>query len=167
MKTNYLRLTVLTIAVSMLLASCGFSGYWIAPPYTSPEKIQSLRSGMSITEVTNVLGIPPYDIFHRQDDGSTILGYNYRLKLKEMEYRADRPEEKHSRSSQTEGTPWYDEPMMVYIYFKDGDLVSLVTDNGLKDSEAVLLTNNTIQLISEKDIDRFSKEGQIIYLNKN
>ncbi len=49
-----------------------------APKYTMVEQVLTLKEGMSKEEVSNVLGIPPYD-FKSASDSGLVLIYKYRV----------------------------------------------------------------------------------------
>lgn len=134
------------------LSSC--SNIWIAPPYTSSEKIIGLKTSMSISGVNNQLGIPPFDVYHLKEDGSSVLVYNYRLKNRKVNVTSD--QKMHNEESQTSGKEWYSkESYLLYVLFKDGKMQSAVTDVGRKDSEALMITNNTIQMLSKDEMSLF------------
>lgn len=124
--------------------------YYIAPPYTSVNELIKVRKGMTMSKVNEVLGIQPYDIYTIQDDGSTILVYNYRLKDRKMSV-SDLNTSKTERG-QKEGVDWYGDPSRVYILFEDDKVASLISDHGREDAELLMLVNNNLQLISKEDL---------------
>jgi hypothetical protein len=152
--------TTLFVAVlaALFFQSCTMNrSYWVAPEFTSVSKISQLKSGMSTEEINLTLGMQPYDIFHIQQDGSSIIVYNYRIKERRMNVpleptqreRAIRNEER----SQTDGEVWYQEDYnKVYVLLKDNKMKSLMTDHGYENSQFILLQNNTIQLISKSEM---------------
>ncbi|SFT87896.1 hypothetical protein SAMN05216474_2862 [Lishizhenia tianjinensis] len=146
------RLTLL-LGLIAVLASCASVSYKtskVLPYYTEPAKIVKLQNGMTLTQINSVLGIEPYDVYHMQDDGSTVLVYKYRLKERKIEVTTS--DDLTNQASQTSGTVYFTEEYKVYILLQDGKLQSLITDAGRKDSKYILITNNTIQLVSKKTL---------------
>jgi len=160
-----MKLTLIPLAALCLLFSA-CSNVWIAPPYTDSEKIIGLKSSMSIDDVTSQLGIPPFDVYHLQEDGSTVLVYNYRLKNRRMSYGSD--VQLHDEESQTAGKLWYSKKsFLVYVLFQDGKMKSLVTDAGRDDSEALLITNNSIELLSKDELDLYELAKMRFFLESS
>ncbi len=120
------------------------------PYYTEPSKLAALKPEMTISAINTTLGVEPYDVYHLQDDGSSVLVYMYRIKKRRVSYTS--PEDLNSATSQTTGTPWYDEEHKAYILLNNGKLASLITDNGRAESKLLLVTNNLLQLIGKKDL---------------
>lgn len=147
----------------LFLCSCSTTK-WVAPPYTSVNEMSKLKKGMSIEQVNSVLGIPPYDLYTIQEDGSTILLYNYRLKDRRASMSADDFTFQHKEEAQKAGEPWYGEASIVFVLFKDGKLSSLITNSGRDDAEMLLLINNNIQLISREELVTLSKQSESDYL---
>lgn len=144
----------LILFISMVLFTASCSNTWIAPPFTDSEKIIGLKSSMTIDKVSDQLGIPPFDVYHIKDDGSTVVVYNYRLKNRKVAIVSEN--KMHNEESQTAGKLWYSkESSLLYVLFKDGKMQSAVTDIGRKDSEALLITNNTIQFLSKDELGVF------------
>lgn len=61
------------IIFSLILSSCIVH----APKYTGVEEVLQLKTGMTKEEVSNILGIPPYDL-KSVSDSATIYIYKYR-----------------------------------------------------------------------------------------
>ncbi len=159
---NYLL--AFAVIICFIISSC--SSAWIAPPYTDTEKIIDLKTSMSMSSVTNKLGIPPFDVYHLQEDGSSVLVFNYRLRNRKMSYGSDT--QLHNEESQSKGKLWYsDDSYLLYVLFKDSKMVSLVTEAGRKDSEAILITNNTIQLLSKDEMDVYELAKLRYFLGQN
>ena len=145
------KLALIAVTV-LLLASCAKR---IAPPYTTVEKIVKIAPGMTASDVSGTLGIPPYEIYHMAGDGSTVLLYNYKLKnrkntgcgLLEKWGIADPFYSKEENLSV--GSSYYEKEQKVYVLFNNGKVSSLVTDAGREDSEDLLVQNNTIQFIAK------------------
>lgn len=141
----------------MLLIGCGTGSGWIAPPYTSVDRIVNVKPGMTIFDVNRILNIDPYDVYHLQEDGSLILVYNYRVKERRMDLPMDtakRLETIRSEQAQTAGeTVYRDEGSRIYVFFRKGIVESLVTDSGKENSEYILLVENNIRLLTAGDIE--------------
>lgn len=153
---------LLTCSICLLLSSCG--SIWIAPPYTDSEKIVALKPTMDIAAVNEKLGIPPFDIYHLQGDGNAVLVYNYRLKNRRFLYGNEN--KRHDETSQTAGKLWYsDESYLVYVLFEEGKMKSLITDAGRDNSEGLLITNNTIQLLTKDELELYELAKMRYLLN--
>lgn len=147
------RLVKVALAVSFMaiMASCNtIQMQKVLPYYTEPGKLAMLKNGMTLSQINSTLGVDPYDVYHIQDDGSSVLVYSYRLKKRRIEYKS--AEDLATEESQTAGDVWYDEEHQAYLLLNDGKLTSFITDSGRADSKAVLVTNNLLQLISEKEL---------------
>jgi len=66
---------LLIIICCISLSSCSRV---LSPPYTKVESMMQLKPGMTIEQTNQALGIPPYDIYHMQKDGTTVLMYHYK-----------------------------------------------------------------------------------------
>ncbi|MEQ8325111.1 MAG: hypothetical protein RIC15_06190 [Vicingaceae bacterium] len=144
------------LLLAFIAASFTACNYFIAPPYTSVNELIKVRKGMTITKVNEVLGIQPYDLYNVQDDGGTILVYNYRIKDRKMKVPGmsykQREKVIKSERGQKEGIEWYAEASRVYILFEDDKVASLITDHGREDAEWLMITNNNLQLIAKEDL---------------
>lgn len=152
-----MKKTIYTLVViAFALSSC--TNRWIAPPFTEVSKIAEVKSGMSIREVNITLGIDPYDIYHIQEDGSSVLVYNYRHKDRRMPISSNPNQAErsiHTAEGQTSGEVWYGSTSRLYCLFTNGKLKSLITDAGRKDSEYILITQNDIQLVAKENINTY------------
>jgi len=172
--THKCNIRFVFITCIVILTSCAVqqNQKWIAPPYTSVDKIIKVKEGMSIEEVNNVLGINPYDIYILQDKGASILIYNYRIKDREMEVPSNynqRTKFIHSEEAQTSGEIRYKtDGNILYAFFKDGKLETMLTDAGKDNSEYLLLINNNVGILSKKELDKLKvmKIGNIYVLDK-
>ena len=71
---KYLRIAAFLFVLS------GFSSCVVwAPKYSYVEKVLTLKQGMSKEEVSQVLGIPPYNLVSLTDTGEVTLLYKYRV----------------------------------------------------------------------------------------
>jgi len=140
---------MLAVLISLMFASCTS---FIAPAYTSVDELIKVRKGMSMEKVNGVLGIEPFDIYSIQDDGGTVLVYNYRLKDRRVKVSGNVLEFAKTEAAQKSGQAWYGEPSRAYILFEDDKMTGLITDNGRADAEVLMIVNNNLQLIAEKDL---------------
>jgi len=138
---------------SILVLSFSSCNTWIGAPYTSPSKMVEVKIGMSMKEVNTALGVSPYDVHHMQDDVNSLLTYKYRKQFRRKIVNSEN--QLHNEESQTSGKLWYKEPSDLYVFFKDNKMTSLITDAGVKDSEALLIDNNAIQAISKENINLY------------
>ncbi len=156
-----------------ILCSCGVMNNtkWTAPPYTNVEKIMSMKPGMTLEEVNQTLGIPPYNIFNIQDDGSMVLLYNYRVKNRRMDVPSDpltQTDVKNSEAGQDQGQPYYEsESNFLYVYFKDRKLKSVISETGIENSEFLMLINNNLKTLTKEDMNKLTmkKVGNYYLVN--
>jgi hypothetical protein len=156
---------MLISALLIVLSSCS---HFIAPPYTNVEKITELEQGMTVDKVNDVLDINPYDVYYIGKK-KTILVYNYRVKNRKQKVSGSYDEFIHSEASQTGGAPYYKkEGDKVFVSFEDGKMSSLITNNGRKHAEFIMLTNNNLRFITEDNLMSLQKQlGDIYLLDKN
>jgi hypothetical protein len=112
--------------------------------FASVEDVMDLKINSSLDEVISKLGSKPYNIHSSQDEGYTIYTYKYKL----VERRIN-PLIVNSSGGETAGTEVYNgKEQILFLVFREGKLESLITSEGRKDSDAVLILNNTIYTIS-------------------
>lgn len=166
---NWLLQLAIATGITLSLGSCNV---YIAPKFTDVEKIVALKSGMSIGQINSTLGIEPYDIYHIQESGATLISYNYRVKERRIKIptlNANEFERKTTNeASQTAGEVKYDKNYKaLFVLIKEGRLVSMITSSGRAESEYILVNANNIQVISEKNLTQFNdKPLEIIPLGK-
>ncbi len=167
MKKILYLLTGMALIVS---ASCSMNK--VLPYYTEPAKIATLKKGMTLPEVNNHLGISPFDVYHIQKTGGSIIAYKYRFKKRAVPYNITAPENLNIRKSQTSGTIHYEEEKNLFIYYLKGKVQSLLTGGGRADSRNVLIANNTLRLIADKELvdlrerSKLYHEGQVLHFNQ-
>jgi hypothetical protein len=148
------KLTVMVLGISTIF-SCS---RYVAPPFTDVSKVTQIKTGMKIKQVSDVLGIDPYDVFYMQESGAQVLSFNYRLKnrimyvyntVNHMEVKRQTSDE----NSQKAGEIYYDKNYRtLYAMFnKDGDLTSYLTTSGETDKGKLLVIDNTIRYYDEKN----------------
>jgi len=155
---NKIKFYLGLIVIGFLFSSC--KSYWVAPAFTSVDKLVSVRPGMNVNEVNKTLGIEPYNVYNMQEDGNSIVLYNYRTKSRKVIVSQDpKLRENYIRgeeSSQTEGTTWYNpEWQVAYVIFNNGKVKSILTDQGRADGEYLLLVQNNIQSISKENVTNY------------
>lgn len=163
------------LAGSLLLFITSCKLYQVNPPYTDTEKIIGLKAGMTYNEATQLLGIPPYDILNIQEEGGSIITYNYRLKDRRVKMPPSRKKQQeliHSESYQKAGEVWYkDESNKLYVFFKDGKLKSMITDKGIEDAEFLMVMNNNIKFLAKEDFHKMKTyrigAGNTYLINKD
>lgn len=137
------------LSAIVLFSSCA---KMVAPPYSTVEKIVRITPGMTASQVTTALGIPPFDIYHMSAAGSTVHIYNYKLKERKnkgcslfmMDFYAQ-------EQNLTVGQTFYTKEQLLYVLFDKGKVSSLLTDAGRDDSVDLLVHNNTIQFIAKTE----------------
>ncbi len=145
---------IMILLLSISLVGCASRTGWIAPQYTSVEKILNVRPGMTLSDVNMTLGIDPFDVYYIYSDGSFILVYNYRLKYRMMDESIINKEPITSERAQTVGEPIYpDYSSRLYVIFKDNIVQSLITDAGKENAEYILLVENNVQLLTANELD--------------
>lgn len=152
------KLLLISAISALIFSACT---YWIVPPYTSVEKIAKIQPGMTIDQVNSTLGIPPYDIYHIQSDGSSVLTYNYRNLKRKMILPVNAKkaaEVKASESAQTNGAAYYDDKaQIIYVLFENMKVKSMISTEGLSSSEYILVKDNNLKVISKKEYNSIRK----------
>lgn len=145
----------ITVAACMLLYSCT---RYIVPPFTDVAKITQLKSGMKVKQVSDVLGIEPYDIFYQQETGAQVLSFNYRLKNRVMNVYStvnltEVQRQTSDENSQKAGDTYYDKDYKtIYALFSPtGELTSYITTAGQHDKGKLILLGNTLKYYDEKN----------------
>lgn len=140
-----------------LLASALFScSYNIAPPFTSVDKITNLKPGMTISQVNQTLGNNPYNILYGDQAGEQIITYRYRRadRRAKLPSGTDALDYVHKPISQIDGEKWYnnDDVAEIKVRFREGKMVSLISNEGLRKSRSTLLTDYDIQFIDKNEL---------------
>jgi len=127
--------------VSVFLSSC--KTVQVAK-FASVENVMELKINSTLEEVFSKLGSKPYNIYSNQKEGYTI--YTYKYKVVE---RKENPKWINRLGGETTGKEVYNsKEHTLFLLFKDGKLESLVTTDGRKDSNALIVLNNTLYTIS-------------------
>jgi hypothetical protein len=164
MNRFFLLMAVITV---YSIQSCSRNSFVVAPPFTNVKKITQLNKGMTIAEVSTILGIDPYDVLYTNDSES-ICYFNYRILdrkipiLNTMDSQTESQIDSLNLSSdvaQVYGKKFYSEWKKLYVGFKDGKLVNYISSTGMEDSKYILFAHGQIKLLSKKDLEfsHFSK----------
>jgi hypothetical protein len=112
--------------------------------FASVENVMELKINSSLDEIIARLGSKPYNIYSNQKEGYTIYTYKYKL----VERRVN-PNLINRKGGETTGTEVYNgKEHTLFLMLKDGKLESFVTTDGRKDSNPLIMLNNTLYTIS-------------------
>jgi L-rhamnose isomerase len=118
--------------------------------FTSVENLYQLKLNSSLEEVVSLLGSKPYNILSNQVEGYTIFTYKYKF----VE-RLVNPKLINTRGGEIAGTEVYSgKEQTVFLFFKANKLELFVTNDGRKDSPALIMLNNTLYTIT-KDKEKY------------
>jgi hypothetical protein len=156
------RFLFLFLFLPLIFGSCS---RWIAPPYTSVDKMLRLEKGMNPNQVNETLGIKPYNILHR-NDSTAVLEFHYRLKDRDLNNITNYADFIHQEKSQVGGKNWFTKPSKFYLLYEGNTLSTLITENGLENSDYLLLKNNNLMLVSQSDLVDFKLWEDATYLHR-
>lgn len=122
-----MKKVVLYFTFIAVLSSCS---QIIVPYHTTVDKITSVKPGMSKQNVVTTLGIDPYEIYHGIEAGCEIHHFKYKHKEKYFGTL--------NSFGNVGGVDRYVKPSNLYVYYRDGKMESLVTDNGKDSSPGIL-----------------------------
>lgn len=150
MKTKLCSVVFLLI----IFSSCN---RYVAPVFTNVEQMSQLRPGISIKQTVDILQIEPYNIYDMQTDGSMILAFNYRLKVRRMAPPTFNKDEFNRQTtnedSQVAGEEFYSKDYKtLYALYRDNKLVSFTTTDGMRKSEQILVHNNNQAIIAKENV---------------
>lgn len=157
-----MKRNLLLFFIPLVLSSCS---RWIAPPFTNVNNMLQVEKGMTAQQVDQVLGIKPYNMLHR-NDSTAIFEYHYRLIDRDINNISNYKKFIHLEQSQTGGKNWYTKPSKFYILYENDKLSTLITENGLENSDYLLLKNNNLILVSQSDLVDFKLWENASYLHK-
>jgi len=121
------------LLVTLVFSSCSNI---IVPYYTTVDKITKVNPGMTKQDVVATLGISPYEVFHGIEEGCEIHQFKY--KHKEIQHGT------LNSYANTKGADRFVDPSNLYVYYRDGRMESLVTDDGKKGGAMVLSFANEL-----------------------
>ena len=122
-----MKKVVLYFTFLVVLSSCSRI---IVPYHTTVDKITAVKPGMSKQNVVSTLGIDPYEIYHGIEAGCEIHHFKYKHKEKYFGTL--------NSFGNVGGVDRYVKPSNLYVYYRDGKMESLVTDNGKDSSPGIL-----------------------------
>lgn len=117
------------------------------PEYTTIDKLYKVSPGMTETEVTSILGIPPYDVYHDVANNCKVLVWYYRHKQ-----HAIPSSQEDTRASLAGGTTIYVNTEKIYMTFSENDkkLINYFTDQGKERSLSLIAAGRELQKICDK-----------------
>lgn len=150
---------------------------YVAPPFTDVSKVSQIKTGMKVKQVSDVLGIDPYDVFYMQETGAQLLSFNYRLKNRIMYVyntvnHIEVARQTSDENSQKAGEVFYDKKYRtLYAMFnQSGELTSYITTSGEKDKGKLIVIGNTVKFYDEKNTNlldsTYNKATNPFYNNK-
>lgn len=151
---------------AVLLIILGACSRHIVPYYTDVSKISELRTGLTVSDVNQKLGITPHDVYYLEENNS-VLVYYYRHKQRKMLF--DDEYDKHNELSQTKGDTWYKDPAKVYVYFIDKKVKSFITDRGREKSKYVVIAGNNIMTVNKDQLNNliYPRDQKVYYITKD
>lgn len=130
--------------LSMIIALFSSCATVQVAKFTSIDNVIDLKVNSTLPEVIAALGSKPYNVYSNQKDGYTIYLYKYKL----VERKAD-PLTVNERGGETNGKEVYSgKEHNLFLLFKEGKLESYITSSGRKDSNPLIMFNNTLYTIS-------------------
>lgn len=129
------------LIASTILTSCNTVQ---VAKFASIDNVMDLQTNITLDQVIAKLGSKPYNVYSNQKDGYAIYTYKYKV----IERKVN-PKFVNKRGGETTGTEVYNgKEHTLFLLFKEGKLESLVTTDGRKDSNPLILLNNTLYTIS-------------------
>ena len=171
----------LIVYIAIGPTACSVTDQFIAPPYTNVEKILNVRIGMTLTEINQILGIPPYNVLYAAEEGITILLYNYRLKDRQVLFETNLTSSKgidpsrikstaatdiqqsqsnwqkkvHGEDFQNKGDPWYSmEKQRLFVILKDGKVRALISNEGQPIADDLIAIKTNIGAVLRGEINK-------------
>ena len=116
------------------------------PEYTTTDKLYKVSPGMTEKEVTSIVGIPPYDIYHDVANNCKVLVWHYRHKQHSIP-----SSQEDTRESLAGGKVTYVNTEKVYMTFSENDkkLINYFTDQGKARSISLINAGRELQDICD------------------
>ena len=160
-KFKSMKKVILYFTFIALLTSCS---QIIVPYHTTVDKITIVKPGMSKQNVIATLGIEPYEIYHGVEDGCEIHHFKYKHKEKYFGTL--------NSFGKIKGSDRYVDPSNLYVYYRDGKMESLITDNGKDLSPGILAFSDELNFecnggaqpiygCMDKDALNYNKEATV------
>ena len=101
------------------------------PQYTTIDKLSNVNIGMTEGQVTNILGISPYDVYHDVANNCKVLVWHYKHK-----HHIIPSSQENTKASLSGGKTSYVNSNKVYMNFSENDkkLTSYFTEKGMEKS---------------------------------
>ena len=101
------------------------------PQYTTIDKLSNVNIGMTEGQVTNILGISPYDVYHDVANNCKVLVWYYKHK-----HHIIPSSQENTKASLSGGKTSYVNSNKVYMNFSENDkkLISYFTEKGMEKS---------------------------------
>jgi outer membrane protein assembly factor BamE (lipoprotein component of BamABCDE complex) len=101
------------------------------PQYTTIDKLSNVNIGMTEDQVTNILGISPYDVYHDVANNCKVLVWYYKHK-----HHIIPSSQENTKASLSGGKTSYVNSNKVYMNFSENDkkLTSYFTEKGMEKS---------------------------------
>ena len=143
-----------------MAARCSCSEYVLIPQYSTVEKLNSLKSGMTKQEVTNTLNLKPYEAYHSTENGCELFGYKYLHKYQEIN-----PENVNAKGALRDNIGVYDDEGDAFAYFEDGILKDIIIASAEVDhefvAELISACNGPISGCTDLEALNFNKDAVI------
>ena len=116
------------------------------PEYTTTDKLYKVSPGMTEKEVTSIVGISPYDIYHDVANNCKVLVWYYRHKQHSIP-----SSQEHTKESLAGGKITYVNTEKVYMTFSENDkkLINYFTDQGKAKSVSLINAGRELQEICD------------------
>ena len=147
---------ILSLSIVALLAANLFTGCALSEQttqsqngkqyakFTSSDRLYQIRPGDSYETVVATLGSEPYNVLSKQANGFDVYVYRYKIVERECQ-----PESINQRGGESQGIEVYNgREEKVYLIFENNKLQSLITEEGMKSGNNILIVNNTLYAIT-------------------
>ena len=116
------------------------------PEFTTIDKLAEVNLGMSEEKVTEILGIPPYDVYHDVANNCKVLVWHYKHKGHIISSNNN-----NKSQSLSSGQTVFFKPNKVYFKFSENDrrLLSYFTEEGQKRSIELIELGRKMQLVCD------------------
>ncbi|MEQ8704479.1 MAG: hypothetical protein RIC19_11195 [Phaeodactylibacter sp.] len=165
---NFAQLFVLVVVVS----SCSVSRY-TAPPFTNVSGLLELNQGMDLSEVSNILKIPPYDIIHQFSPGDFVVVYNYRVLDRNLRLPTRAAQNViHGEEGQKGGDDWYNTRYLeAYLLFKGNKLEGVYSQRSFDEGVRIEYMHGVLSgqdsLIAMRTDDKGAVYGGLPFIMKD
>ena len=159
-----LSFSIMVLMASVMFSNCATSkqtnqNYKQYAKFTSSDRLCQIRPGDTYETVVTTLGSEPYNVLSKQADGFDIYVYKYKI----VERRCH-PESINQRGAESQGVEVYSgREEKVYLIFENNKLKSMITDEGMRSGNSLLIINNTLYALTKNtDGEYVLKPAEII-----